>query len=879
VAAKIIELGGQTDVSDHQGRTVLHLAAVIDGMGYRLEHLLRPPFSLDVNARDHCEATPLHHASGNSEFNVWTLIKAGALISAKDLRLCNPLHQAAKCGQSNIVGLLTEAFRNQSISINEVDLDGRSALHHASQSGNPESVRLLIEAGADVALQDERGRTPLHAAAEFDGLSERENLYHLKSPLVSANGKCYARRVIQLLIAAGADPMIVDAKGHRPSDLEARSGCGTVLDELRHIVRSLHIEPLNSLSAALTTMGDTELQTLVDKLKVPNNDVGLFEAIIATGNERLAEKFAREKKLEIFHENGNSALHYVASHGLTSMMECLLPLVEDMTIALPSILKCASKRDLCNIEMVELLSRKVAKVQRISSLTPSLASLASGKHWWHPHALSILLKAGVPTETNELDETPPLHTAVGSMHSNYCRDQTLEILLRHGADPNGVCTNRWQRDRDDRPLNYAIASHRDISVLQLLIDHGASICDGYEPPVYTALRRNHIPALEMLLKAGADPNGTNDNCPLIQAAETESCSSTAVIELLLRYGADPSKPIDDGSSTVLHEIAATNGNMRPIVAFGCDLNTRDENGRTPLMRACMYHIEDESDDKFVISKVSHLLAGGADATLVDQDESTALHHAILNYNLDSVRQLLAHSPLVSTVNSEGHTPLQCALKGYADYIGLMPTGYEYDDVLSNIFFQIIHELLDAGADPLDIMPDGRTALHCIASRIMDYSNVDREAQIELDDGRDNFGEACDLYRLFLNAGCDPEARDRSGETPIFHFVKGTKTYHGDPELDDDVPRPTAREDVEWLARKHSIHSVNDRGDSLLHAIARRDPQDLHIGVLDGDDAGLFQIFIGLGLSPWQENGQGQTPLDIASTCQKRSILALFSRDD
>jgi ankyrin repeat protein len=473
------------------------------------------------------------------------------------------------------------------------------------------------------------------------------------------------------------------------------------------------------------------------------------------------------------------------------------------------------------------------------------------------------------------------------MHSNYSRDQTLEILLRYGADPNGVCSSVWERDRDDRPLNYAIASYRDIGILQLLIDNGASICDGSKPPVYTAVHRNHLPALELLLKAGADPNGTGDQCPLIKASETlrcgnpvPICSNDAVMELLLRYGAQPLKPFEDsdGSSTVLHEICARNGNVQPIVAFGCDLNIRDANGRTPLMRACMY-IEEDLDDIVVNSKAADLLAGGADPGLVDHDESTALHHAVLNYNLDAVHQVLAHSPLVSAVNAEGYTPLQCALKGYADYIGIMPSGYDYEDVLASIFYQIIHKLLDAGADPLDTLPDGRTALHCIAPRIMDYSNVDRKAQIEIDDGRDNFGEACDLYKLFLNAGCDREARDRNGETPIFHFVKGKKVWHGDPVQGDPDPRVTAREDIEWLAKEHSIHSVNSQGDSLLHAITRRDSEDLHNGVLDGDDARLLQIFIDLGLSPWQENRQGQTPLDIAASCQKRSILALFSRDD
>lgn len=51
--------------------------------------------------------------------------------------------------------------------INTQDWQGRTALFHAARHGQPENLRLLLEAGADVNLADRGGLTPLYAAAWF----------------------------------------------------------------------------------------------------------------------------------------------------------------------------------------------------------------------------------------------------------------------------------------------------------------------------------------------------------------------------------------------------------------------------------------------------------------------------------------------------------------------------------------------------------------------------------------------------------------------------------------------------------------------------------------------------------------------------------------
>ena len=50
--------------------------------------------------------------------------------------------------------------------VNAKDERGRTPLHAAALNGRSDAVKALIAAGADVNAKDERGKTPLHLAAE-----------------------------------------------------------------------------------------------------------------------------------------------------------------------------------------------------------------------------------------------------------------------------------------------------------------------------------------------------------------------------------------------------------------------------------------------------------------------------------------------------------------------------------------------------------------------------------------------------------------------------------------------------------------------------------------------------------------------------------------
>lgn len=84
--------------------------------------------------------------------------------------------------------LLDSGWRS---AVNEKDPQGHTPLHLAVGRGDPDTVKVLLEAGANPNLQDNDGVTPLTLAKSYAGMGE----------------------VADLLLKAGADPRILDKHG------------------------------------------------------------------------------------------------------------------------------------------------------------------------------------------------------------------------------------------------------------------------------------------------------------------------------------------------------------------------------------------------------------------------------------------------------------------------------------------------------------------------------------------------------------------------------------------------------------------------------------------------------------------------------------------
>jgi uncharacterized protein len=122
-----------------------------------------------------------------------------------------------------------EFLINNGISVHALDHNGSSALHYAAISGQLDSLKVLIAAGADVLQSDATGSTALHAAVRYGhSVAVKLLLEHDADAVlstmqckrwsncchVSALMMCNDTAILKLLLAAGADVHAVTCCGH-----------------------------------------------------------------------------------------------------------------------------------------------------------------------------------------------------------------------------------------------------------------------------------------------------------------------------------------------------------------------------------------------------------------------------------------------------------------------------------------------------------------------------------------------------------------------------------------------------------------------------------------------------------------------------------------
>ncbi|OQR75975.1 transient receptor potential cation channel subfamily A member 1-like [Tropilaelaps mercedesae] len=166
--ASVLKLGADLGLQrDNQRRNLLHHIVLSGGsieeftlsLNDRLDEFIQL-----LNERDTYGCTALHYAARNGQLkSIQSLITLGASVNLKNNDNQSPLHFAAMFGRLNTVRHLLDSKKGHLI-INEMDGQGKTPLHIASQCGHVRVVHLLLVKGA-LLHRDHKGRTPLHYAA------------------------------------------------------------------------------------------------------------------------------------------------------------------------------------------------------------------------------------------------------------------------------------------------------------------------------------------------------------------------------------------------------------------------------------------------------------------------------------------------------------------------------------------------------------------------------------------------------------------------------------------------------------------------------------------------------------------------------------------
>src|SRR5262245_37733998 len=478
--------------------------------------------------------------------------------------------------------------------VNAPQVDGATALHWAVYRDDGDSADLLITAGARVDAKNREGVTPLAMASLFG-----------------------SARMVERLLAGGADAKQKGAAGETMVMLAAHNGNPDVIKRLVGAGADVNAtEPLRGTTALMWAAEQRHASAVKMLLELgadhraksgpaglPRNYMAprVNTAAVKDAQRRYAEAVAAGRSYE-------EQLEYEASHGAKISL---------------------GFRGILNSRRPELNGGAPAPGSPPapgSSTPPAAAPAAAPRAAPEPAPRTgdddadVIVAGLVGTGGGGL--TPLTFAArEGDVES-------AKYLLDAGADINQTTEYGWS------PLLTA-TNNRHYKLGAFLLERGAnaSIANkGGRTPIYLATdNRNieggdypvpkpdldHLEYLRMLLDHGADPNArAKDNTltrtiftmqwfyeagctPFVRAAQS---SDTALMRLLLEYGADPFMTTDNGDTAltaaggigwvegVTYERSAKE-NVEAIRMLlddvGLDPNIANKEGRTALMGAAL----------------------------------------------------------------------------------------------------------------------------------------------------------------------------------------------------------------------------------------------------------------------------------------------------
>lgn len=976
----IVSLGVSVNAVNNQGSTALHVLQRKQSLGGTLHGDDRVHFidavndknNLNFEIRDKSGLTPLHLAAMQSETEVAALLNAGANPSFLTEDSQNALHLACRARTPNILGQLLEHCGSPDVE--QKDSYGRTPLHYACASGDPESVALLIRHGADVNAVDLDKRTPLHACAESSieqdiwdlhsqsepwlrgpprdilrpGSERRRNSspwYRSKyaSPKPSAR-KSYSSgvgEIVRMLIDANADIMCQEKRHLTVLDLALQNGCVEVIevfatddklfdnfkrelendketsgraDQVQRYTRA-QMALMRQHSSMEVLKGDKSAYAEVAKspvlyLGLLTKDDAASLVIKAFEDDRLnaslykvLEEVMKPGHLELIEPLSRLVLHYSLYDSVRCKVEGERKAGE-LYIDNPAFtaiqLACRSRHP--NMQVLKMLVENFRvdinaqcvthhgnNYDRKSDLVPggtALHVLACADSWWQVDAMRYLIANGADVNAQDENGQTVIHIAArGLKHNNQDTEgfwmlRAVRVLLENGADPNAL-------DKNGRsPLHKASAAP---DVMRELLRNGADPTAGKENPLFQAIFDQNLSALETLLDHGVSVDSLDERrhsrnvhytlkesrkvYALLCTAFAEQLNrnvaqSVPLLAALVKRGADLYLPLND-NETMIHFLFEWPSYMvlDTLLKDPCvsriDFNRRDQRGRTVLMAAC--------DWREVLPGYSHMhwdpkalgpplriLDLGANATLVDNEGKTALHHLLDNPGMpdDVLVQFINRPEIASTLllrDNDGFTPFHYALRF------LRP--------------EVCNLLLSRGANLLEPDPKGMTCLHYVAAQCLRTQRSRRPGgYLDIKLPEDFFAQSLALWQRFITEGGSINIADNAGNTPLLAYISS-------PGMDDQS-RGT------YMCHLHhynilfppdcgvDVFAANNEGETALHVIPKRKP-NYYAG--KDHDKDLFELMMAKGLDPLKEDVKGRSALDIASVYEQKDIVKILRR--
>eukprot|EP00698_Gefionella_okellyi_P019392 TRINITY_DN5940_c0_g1_i1.p1 TRINITY_DN5940_c0_g1~~TRINITY_DN5940_c0_g1_i1.p1 ORF type:complete len:1275 (-),score=349.80 TRINITY_DN5940_c0_g1_i1:26-3850(-) len=596
--------------------------------------------SLDVNVRNHRGATALHSAAfmGDSRM-VKFLLDAGGSVFITDNEGSAPLHCAAMSRLTVTDGVaVIRLLLDYGAEINQRNGAGWTPLKLAARRCNAAIINELLLRGADVNVCDEEAATALHNAAATEGKDAVKNVLRLLkagaqidapdhdggTPLIYA---CRMRMLdtARVLIAAGADV-------NRPDNFST---------PLYHAVRNC--EGKTPLVEMLLDAG-----AVID---VPNKH----------GYTPLQwASFEDMRKVALLLMKHGADIHHQDELGRTPLTVAQ-PLLRSIMISERPALSPATDNEQQSKKssaaaVAPHAHKMIAEIQKLVSLNrfagagfDMLRAVGRGD----VRVVTLLLEKH---QVNVDFKDSAFHHGGTAAHFAVSKNnvEMLKVLCDHGADVN------LGDNGGDACLHIAAhAQDADLTeILRLLVLKGALVNlrdDKGWTPLKIAVKKGHLRKVELLLRAGADPNIADEeqHTALHNAVSFTGDNYEEITKLLIKSGASINAPTSVGVTPLIAALKLCPQRVQLLLNSGANPNIPTLVMASPLFMA----VQLPGDDTALTQL---LVAHGANANFRNQGNFVALHACVLANKMQRAAVLLNAGADVNVMSNDGTTPLTMA---------------------------------------------------------------------------------------------------------------------------------------------------------------------------------------------------------------------------
>ena len=643
--------GGPVDLTDEDGRTLLHCAAS-EGQIKVVGLLIKRGCCIDQVDKNGW--TPLDYATACGHVQTVQLLKQQLnepceeqfFIDSVDSRGRSVLHIAAQCGYIHIIKMLAE----QGLDVNRGDGEGWTSLHYAAAYGQLESVRTLLRLGGRESMTKVAGigGTPLHQAVGGGHKDIVSLLLNEGCPInaVDSGGRnilhfaagCGQIHMIEMLAEQGLDVNMGDNEGCTPLHYAAVYG---QRESVRTLLRLGSRESMSKVAGTGGTplhqavgKGHKDIVSLLLNEGCPNNvvdseDRSVLHYAAGCGQIHMIEMFAEQGlDVNIGDDEGRTPLHAATVSGQLESVRTLLRLGgrESMT-------KVAGTRGTPlhqavgrgHKDIVSLLLNEACPINVVDSEGRSALHFAG--HFGHVHMIEMLAEQGLDVNKGDDEGQTALHYA-----ATYGQLKSLHKLLRLGGGKSMTKVAGTY----GTPLHRAVArGHKDI--VSLLLNEGCptNVVDSKGRHVlHYAARYGQINMMGMLAEQGLDVNiGDNNGWTPLHAAA--ACGQLKSVRTLLRLGGRESMTRVVGThGSPLHQAVAGGHKdiMSLLLSEGCPIDIADSEGASVLHFAAQY-------GRFHL--ISMLADQGLDVNIGDNQGCTPLHYAAGRGQVTTFKELVS----------------------------------------------------------------------------------------------------------------------------------------------------------------------------------------------------------------------------------------------